>query len=182
MSQKDYDMEIVLELLRGSNHIRGLAKVLHTNQTTIARKIKRLTQNNVVDYTFVGKNKAYSIKKTAEARQYVFMAEHYKLLQALKTYPVIRGIAESIQKNAGTQLAVIFGSYAKGLVHKESDIDIYVESSNRKIKRELELLNSKASIKTGSYDKKSLLIKEIEKNHIIIKGVEGFYEKNRFFE
>ncbi|MBI2137280.1 nucleotidyltransferase domain-containing protein [Candidatus Woesearchaeota archaeon] len=182
MSQKDYNMGIILELLRGSNHIRGIAKKLNTNQTTIARKIKELTANNVVDYMFVGKNKAYSIKKTAEARQYVFMAEHYWLLQILRKYPVIRGIVERIQKNTAIQLGVLFGSYAKGLAHKDSDIDVYVEGNDRKLKQELELLNSRASIKTGSYDKSSLVIRELEKNHVIIKGVERFYEKSRFFE
>ena len=48
--------------------------------------------------------------------------------------------------------------------------------------KDLEIFDSKLSIKIGKYDKKSLLIKEIEKNHIIIKGVEEFYEKTNFFE
>ena len=181
MSQKDYNMEIVLDLLKGSNHIRGLAKALSTNQTTIARKIKELAGNNAVDYAFAGKNKSYSIKKTAEARQYVFMAEHYKLLQTLSRYPAVRGIVEHIQKNSSVQLAMIFGSYAKGTAHKDSDIDIYIEGINKKLKQELELLNSRASIKMGRYDRNSLLIKEIGKNHIIIKGVERFYENSGFF-
>jgi len=34
----------------------------------------------------------------------------------------------------------------------------------------------------GRYDKENLLIKEIESNHIIIKGIEKFYKKNRFFD
>ena len=182
MSRKDYNMEIVLELLKGSNHIRGLAKALSTNQTTIARKVNDLTKRNALDYTVSGKNKVYSLKKTAEARQHVFMAEHYKLLQSLNKYPIVRAIAEGIQKNKMAQLAVIFGSYAKGIAHKDSDIDIYIEGNNKKLKRELELMNSKSSIKTGGYDRKNLLIKEIEKNHVIIKGVEQFYENSGFFE
>ena len=42
--------------------------------------------------------------------------------------------------------------------------------------------NSKLSIKIGKFDTKSLLIKEIIKNHIIIRGVEEFYERVEFFK
>jgi hypothetical protein len=49
------------------------------------------------------------------------------------------------------------------------------------IQKELEETNSKLSIKIGLYNKKNLLIKEIENSHIIIKGVEEFYERNEFF-
>ena len=44
------------------------------------------------------------------------------------------------------------------------------------------MTDTKLSIKIGKYDKSNLLIKEILKNHIIIIGVERYYEKNRFFE
>ena len=44
------------------------------------------------------------------------------------------------------------------------------------------MLDSKLSIKIGKYDKNNNLIKEIEKNHVIIKGVDEYYEKNKFFE
>ncbi len=79
-------------------------------------------------------------------------------------------------------MAIIFGSYAKELAHKDSDIDIYLETENRKIKKDIENLNSKLSVKIGKYDKNNLLIKEIKKDHIIIKGVEKYYEKNELFE
>ena len=43
-------------------------------------------------------------------------------------------------------------------------------------------INSRLSIKIGKYNKDNLLIKEIEKNHVIIKGVEIFYEKYKIFD
>ena len=42
--------------------------------------------------------------------------------------------------------------------------------------------NSKLSIKIGKFNTKSLLIKEIIKNHIIIRGLEDFYERAEFFK
>ncbi len=78
-------------------------------------------------------------------------------------------------------MAILFGSYAKLIAKKQSDIDLYIDTDDKKIKKDVELINTKLSVKIGRYDKDNLLIKEIEKNHVIIKGVELFYEKNKFF-
>ena len=44
------------------------------------------------------------------------------------------------------------------------------------------MLDARVSVKLGKYDSNNILIKEIEKNHVIIKGVEEYYQKNvRFF-
>ena len=182
MEQKEYKIEIVNELLNSPNHIRGLAKKLNVNHMTIFRKIKALSKENVADYKLEGKNKTYFLKKTVEAKNYVFSAENYKLNKLLKKYPSLRGIIEKIQKDKRIKLAVLFGSYAKGISKSESDIDIYIDTIDKKIKEEVSLTDSKISIKIGKYNGSNLLIKEIEKNHVIIKGVEQYYEKNKFFE
>ena len=38
------------------------------------------------------------------------------------------------------------------------------------------------SVKLGKFDNSSFLIKEIIKSHVVLKGVEDFYEKTKFFE
>ena len=181
MSQKDYKVEIVMQLLKQVNHIRGLAKELKTNQMMILRKIKELENGNIVDYRTEGRNKVYFLKKTLEAQEYVFISEHHRLIQSLEKYPLLRNIALKIKSNTKIKLAVLFGSYAKGLAHKDSDIDIFIETANKELKKEIEQLNTKASVKIGEYDPENLLIKEIEKSHIILKGVEHYYEKSKFF-
>jgi len=178
MEHISYD--IIKELLKNNLHIRALAKKLNTNHMNIVRKMNELYNQNIVDYKKEGKNKTYFIKPTLEAKEYLYMAEHHKLLQLLKKYPELRKTIETIKNNKSINLAVLFGSYAKGTANKDSDIDIYIETENKNIKQELEALDSKLSIKTGRYEKQNLLIKEIEKNNIIIKGVEKYYE--RFFE
>lgn len=182
MEQKEYKFEIVNELLNNENHIRGIAKKLNINHMTITRKIKELEKENVLDYKEIGKNKTYFLKKTAEARNYIFSAENYKLNMLLKKYPTLRIIIDKIQMDKRIKLALIFGSYAKGISKTDSDIDIYVDTTNNKIKKDISLIHSKISVKIGVYDKFNLLIKEIEKNHVIIKGVEEYYEQNKFFE
>lgn len=177
MEQKDYKIKIIEELLKNESHIRGMAVKLGTNHTTIARKVKELEKENVVDFRKVGKNKIYKLKKNIESRAYFIITEANKLLRLLERYPLLRFIISTIQNNNKISMALLFGSYAKQNAKKESDIDIYIESKNKKIKDELSHLDARLSVKIGKYNKENELIKEIEKNHVIIKGIERYYEK-----
>ncbi len=177
MSQISYKVEIIGMLLRESNHIRGLAKDLKTNQMTISRKIKELEEENVVDFKQEGKNKKYFLKQSIEAKEHIFTYEHYKLLQTIEKYPSLKLIFQKIRENSKVKLALLFGSYSKYSPNKNSDIDIYIETTSQELKEEVAKISSKISIKIGKYDKNNLLIKEINKNHVIIKGVEEYYEK-----
>jgi len=182
MEQKSYKLLIINELLINESHARNIAKNLKTNHMNIVRKLKELLEENVVDFKQEGKNKTYFIKKTIEARAYVIKSENYKLIQILKTYPELRLIISNIQRDKHVKLAVLFGSYSKKSAKKESDIDVYINTNNKKIKRQIESINNKLNVKIGEFDLSSLLAKEIIKNHVIIKGVEEFYEKIKFFD
>ncbi|PIU30137.1 hypothetical protein COT07_02330 [Candidatus Woesearchaeota archaeon CG07_land_8_20_14_0_80_44_23] len=182
MKQKSYEMEIVNFLLKERGHVRAIAKQIGTNPMTVQRKLKILIDENAVDYKIEGRNKVYFLKRSEEARIFGFLGETYKLLECLDKYPRIRAAVKAIRSDRRIKLALLFGSYAKGLASDKSDIDIYIEGKDQKIKDELIALDSKLSIKTGKYDRKSPLIREIERNHVIIKGVEEYYERSGFFE
>ena len=182
MSQNNYNIKIIEALLKSENHVRGLAKSLNTNQTTIARKAQDLYKNNIIDFKQEGKNKVFFLKKTLEAKQYACFVETHKLLETLKKYPQLRRIIEQIKKNEKISLAILFGSYARNIATKNSDVDIYIDTKDNKLKDEVEVIDSKINVKIGMYNRDSLLIKEIAKNHVIIKGAELYYEKNRFFD
>ena len=100
----------------------------------------------------------------------------------MKKHPELSIILEDIKKNFPKGIIILFGSYAKGIPKQNSDIDIYLETNDNKIKDEVKDINSKLSIKIGKFDTESLLIKEIVKNHIIIRGLEDFYERVEFFK
>jgi predicted nucleotidyltransferase len=178
MEQKDYKMEIIKELLREPSHARQLARKVSTNHMMVTRSLNALLKNNVLDYRNEGRNKVYFIKKSAESRSYVFMCECYKLVAMLKKYPELRSLIDKLQSDPRIKLAVVFGSFAKLSARPDSDIDVYIETRDSRIKREFEMLDSRLSVKIGNYDRKNLLIKEIEKNHVIIKGIDEFYEKS----
>lgn len=173
MEQISY--RLIEQLRKKESHIRELAKRININHMTVLRKINQLEKKNVVDFRKEGKNKVYFLKKSLEAEQFLIITEHFRLLELIKKHPRLRSIVEKL-KTIKADMAIIFGSYAKGHASSKSDIDLYVNTTNKKIKEQLELLDSKLNIKIGNFDKQNLLIKEIIKNHVIIKGVEKYYE------
>jgi len=181
MEQILYNYEIILNLLKGDNHLRQIANDLNANHMTIKRALDFLVNENVLDVKKQGKNHIFSIKRTLEAQNYVFRAEIYRLNKFIEKHPELKRDIVDLKKIPADQV-ILFGSYVKDREKSKSDIDVYIETQSSKIKRGASKINNKFSIKIGKYDKKNLLIKEIEKNHIIVKGFEEFYEKNKFFE
>jgi len=175
MEQKDYIMEILGVLMEGEGHIRGIAKKLGTNHMMVLRKLKKLLDKNVVDFKREGKNQIYSLKDTPEARAFILMAENYKLVKCIEKYPYLKDVLKKIQDDKKIKLAILFGSHAKEQARKDSDIDIFIETLERKIKERYSELDSRLSIKIGKLGK-DVLSKEIAMNHVIIKGIELYYE------
>ncbi len=174
--------EIILRLLRGDAHGREVSKHLNVPLTSVQRALSDLEKKNILDFKISGKNKIYFIKKNLCARKYVFSAENYKLLKLIENYPLLEPIFSEIINVCDSSLIILFGSYAKFNPKKDSDIDIYVETSDKQVKKQIEMIHSKLSVKIGIFNVNSLLIKEIIKNHVIVKGVEQYYEKSGFFE
>ncbi|PIN79701.1 hypothetical protein COV16_02750 [Candidatus Woesearchaeota archaeon CG10_big_fil_rev_8_21_14_0_10_34_8] len=171
------ELDIVELLLKSDNHIRGIAKKLNESHSTVLRKLNNLKRDNVLDSRKIGKNKTFYLKNNLAAHTYILEAELHKLVKLLRKHPKLGIIFEEILKKTDEKLIVLFGSYAKGLNKENSDIDIYIETKNRNVKRTVEEIHSKINVKIGPFDTRSPLIKEIIKDHIIVRGIEVFYEK-----
>ena len=178
-NKNNVELEVMLVLLKSRMHLREIARTLNESHSTILRKVNELVKDSILDYKKEGKNKIFFIKDNLKAKNYVYSAEIYKLSKLLKKYPQFAIIFEDIKKNVEKGMIILFGSYAKGNPKEDSDIDIYIETKDAKIKNKLKGIYSKLSIKTGEFNTNSLLIKEIIKNHIIIRGIEEFYAKNQ---
>lgn len=181
-NKNNLKLEIISVLLKNKTHLREIARILNKPHSTILRKINEFVKENILDYKKEGKNKIFFIKNNLKAKNYIYSAEINKLNKVLEKYPRLSVILGDIKKNFSKGMIILFGSYAKGNSKENSDIDIYLETNDNKIKNKLKELNSKLSIKIGKFDEKSLLIKEIIKNHIIIRGLENFYERYNFFK
>ena len=101
----------------------------------ISRKMQELFNENVVNFKQEGKNKVFFIKGTEEARNYVFITEQYKLLKVLSKYPLLRNIIEKNSKRQKDKIGYTLWQLCKGLADEKSDVDIFIESNNRGIKR-----------------------------------------------
>jgi len=177
------ELEIILALLKYKElHLRSLAKIINEPHANVSRTAKSLVKKNILDFKLQGRNKTFKLKRSIESLNYIYISEHYKLLKLFNKYPNLSIIAESISSKVNSNLIIIFGSYAKLIAKKDSDIDIYIETTNRKVKAIAENVNYKLSVKIGEFNKSSSLIKEIIKDHILLKGIEYFYEKNTVFD
>lgn len=181
-NKRNLEMEIILVLLKGNSHLREIARNITSPHVTVLRKINELAKENVLDYKKEGKNKVFFIKSNLKAKNYVYSAEIYKLNELLRNHPRLTVILEDVKKNSPNGMIILFGSYAKGSARENSDIDIYIETENNKIRNKLREIHTKLSIKTGQFDTNSLLIKEIIKSHVIIRGLEEFYGRIGFFK
>lgn len=170
------EFDIILLLLRNPLHVRGIAKGLHQPHATILRKANSLVEQKVLDYKREGKNKVFFLRSNMVAVQYTYLAEHNKLVKLLAAYPEIAVIMNDILKKCREKLIILFGSYAKFQAKPDSDIDLYVDTTKRKCKETIEAIHSKLSVQIGRFDAKNNLIKEIMKNHVILRGVEDYYE------
>ena len=166
-----------MQLLKCSKHLRAIAKDMNEPHVTILRKLNDLVNKNILDFKREGKNKLFFIKDNILAKSYIYRAEHYKLEKLVTQYPQLNIIIEDILRTTKAELIILFGSYVKFKAKPDSDIDIYIETRNRKVKKIISEINSKLSVKIGPFNINSTLIKEIIDNHIILRGVEIFYTK-----
>ena len=178
----NYAYEVLLLLLKKEMHQRELAKELKTSLTRVQSILAELRDINVLDYKIAGKNHIHFIKKNLISRAFILNAENYNLSKVLIKHPELEPIFQDIIKKSSANLILLFGSYAKGNQKKDSDIDVYIDTTSSKIKEDVQRIYDLISVKTGKFNPNDLLIKEIIKNHIIIKGGEEYYEKIRFFE
>lgn len=178
----NYVYEVLLLLLKKEMHGRDLAKELKTSLTRVQSVLTELREINALDYKVVGKNHLYFIKKNLVAKSFVLNAENYKLAKIIIKNPELDPIFQDIIKKSKANLILLFGSYAKGLAKKDSDIDVYIDTTYQKVKEDVQMAYDLISVKIGKFNPDDLLIKEIIKNHAIIKGGEEYYEKIKFFE
>lgn len=178
----NYTYEVLLSLLKKEAHGRELAKELKTSLTRIQCILSELSETNVLDYKTEGRNHVYFIKGNLIAKSFVLNAENYKLAKLLRKSSFLEPLFRDITKKYPGLLIMLFGSYAKFTPKEDSDIDLYIDTSDEKVKEDIKRLHDALSVKIGKFNKEDLLIQEIIKNHVIIQGGESYYERLGLFK
>ncbi len=179
--EQNTSSEILLLLGQEDLHVRGLAGRLGTYPTTVLRRLQELVRENAVDKRTEGKNTVYFVKRSVEGRNRMMMAEYCRLSRTLKRYPYLRAPVKALLAHREIPLVLIFGSHAKGTATGRSDIDVFMETREKAIKQELEKKFPRLSVKIGDFDPASPLVREMMKGHVIVKGVERYYDATGFF-
>lgn len=165
-------------------YIREVEKLLKISPRTAQLILEGLEDKGVIESKTKGKIKTYKIKLSEFTKKYLVFVEQYKAISFLENNLMLKEIIEKITPNI-KGIGIIFGSYAKGIENRESDLDIFVagdynKEEIKKVSRNLGIgISVKCyPIKTFEHNiNKDILLKEILKNHIVFVNTEQFIQK-----
>jgi predicted nucleotidyltransferase len=163
-------------------YINEMARLVNTTQGTCRRELNKLVDVGVLTTKKEGNLLYYQVNK-----QTPLYREFSAIIQ--KTIGIEAKLKSSLQGFKGISYAFIFGSYAKREFKPESDIDVVIigmigEDSLIKVFKDVERAIGR-EINYHIYTEKEFknklstdsFIKNIIKNHIIIKGDEAAFRK-----
>lgn len=177
-------MEYFLRDLNRLNYGSRIASEKKMNQKTVSNILNSLEKEGFLKSSMAGKTKQFRFKFSDLSREYINIVENSKTVGFYKKNPKIRDLICKI-KPFLNGIVVIFGSYAKGLQKKDSDLDIFVAGSYDadNIRKISKLYNITINIKSYkenefimSLKEKGILVNEIIKDHILVSKKEGFVD------
>lgn len=162
-------------------YIREAKKLLKISPRTAQLVLESLETKGIIESKIKGKIKLYRLQNNALCRQYLAFVEQYKSLAFLEYNLLIKEIIEKISPFING-IGVIFGSYAKGIADKNSDLDVFIAGryDAKEIRKISETLGLDISVKCyprAQFEKnihKDIFLKEVLKNHIIFLNAEQF--------
>lgn len=157
-----------------------IAKKKKLNQKTTANYLQNLEKEGILKSKIQGKNKNYflNLENKEIVKNFILAIEHLRTIKFYKKNLVIKEISEKINKHISGS-ALIFGSYAKGIQKKDSDLDILIvgNGNEKEIEKIGKTYNIEISLKIYSEFKRDVLTKESMKQHIFIKNPEQLIEE-----
>jgi len=162
-------------------YIREVQKLLNVSPRTAQLVLEDLEGKTVLESQTRGKIKVYRLRKSMMAREYLILAEEYKRISFLEKNNLIREIVEKIIPHI-KGIAVVFGSYAKGIQKEDSDVDVFIagDYNKSKIDNISKMYGVNISVKKYPLDlfekeiRSDPLLKEIIENHVVVSGTESF--------
>ena len=179
----DGQIKVFEEFLRDFNvGLTGsfIAKKKKLNQKTTSSFLKNLEKETILKSKTEGKNKLYylNLDNKEVVKNFIIAVEHLRTINFYKKNILIKEIAEKIQHQI-KGIAVIFGSYAKGIQKKDSDLDLFIigKCNEKEIDKISHLYGLELNLKIYPKLEKDILTSEVIKDHLIIKNVELFIEE-----
>ncbi len=183
MILNEQKIAIIEEFLRDySLKITGseIARKKNLNQKSAANTLLELEEHGFLKSEIEGKNKHYflQIEDKELILHFILAVEHVRTINFYKKNLLIKEIMYKIKPLCKGML-IVFGSYAKGLQKKDSDVDIFLagECNAKEIQKIQDAYGIALNIKQYSLNKLSLddhLVKEVITDHIFINNCDEF--------
>ena len=165
-------------------YIREVEKLLKISPRTAQLILEDLENKGIIESKVRGKIKSYKLKINELSNRYLTFVEQYKSIAFMEKNLLVKEVTEKISPFING-IGIIFGSYAKGISNKESDLDIFVVGDYEKeeIKKVSRNLGIEISIKCyplKTFEKNvnhDIFLKEVLKSHIVFKNTELFIQK-----
>ncbi len=164
-------------------YIREVERLLRISPRTSQLILEDLENKGIIESKIRGKIKLYALKINELSRRYLTFVEQYKSMVFMEKNLLVKEIAEKITPFI-EGIGIIFGSYAKGMARKGSDLDIFIAGNYKKeeIKKVSRNLGIEMSIKCyplKTFEKninQDILLREISDNHIVFLNAEQFIQ------
>lgn len=165
-------------------YIREIERILAISPRSAQLALEALEKKAVLESKLRGKIKLYSLRRNVSAALYAAMAEQYKTIVFIESHPLVAEILAKAKPYING-IGLVFGSYAKGLEKKDSDIDLFVagDCNASEIRHIGKIYGIDINIKQYPVEifeksvKTDVLLKEILAAHIIFLNSEMFVTK-----
>ena len=158
---------------------REVAKKLRMNQKTVSNVLNELEKEHILKFAQEGKNKYYHLNEFYPCiKELIQLVEIQRKINFLEKYKKIKELFSKLEERTNGIL-IIFGSYANFSANEKSDLDVFVVGKIKNPDDLEDFYNVKINvikIDEDRFDKNEHVIKEIIKNHIILRGTEDFIE------
>lgn len=154
---------------------RDISKRLRMNQKTVSNILNKLEKENILKFSTEGKNKYYFLNKfNPEIKDIIKLVEINRKLRFLEKYKEARNLFLKLEERS-TGILIIFGSYANYKSNEKSDLDVFVLGKIKDVNDLEKIYNIRINVvKADKFDINDNFIKEVIKNHIVLRGVEDF--------
>jgi len=170
-----------------SLHVRAMANLLNVSHMTLLPHLNRLEELKILQSKKVGRNKDYRLNQdNILTKYYLTTTEELVTIEYLEKNGFIRKLAESLNAIDTSNPLILFGSYADNSATDESDIDLFrIGTLNKDLlsqtKKFEATFGKKINVKTATTENFNaglrtgdILIKEIVRNHIILRNADPF--------
>lgn len=158
---------------------REISKKNNMNQKTVSNILNNLEKEHILKFSIEGKNKYYFLNKSnINIKEIIKLMEINRKIKLIEKYKKFRDLFNKIESRT-EGILIIFGSYSNFSSNEKSDLDILIMGKNKDFKDLEQLYNIKINvvkINKKMFNKNDILIKEIIKNHIVLKGIEEFID------